>query len=260
MIDFCLPSLYDGGIDLTRTLGRTLLKRSSRYSSRKASTLSVSFPRVLKLPVIPLFLQIIGLFILWALYRTFFQFPEWVDEIFVKAVVFGGPAFLYARRVMGGQDKLGLSVKNFWCGMYFGLFIGGLYGFVGVLRSLMHGVHIEPIPLFSSSAFWYQFFLAIMTAWWESLFFFGYIMNALKEEYRLPEVASVIGAMLVFVVFHAPLRILLGGWSAVTFSQLAILGIFAVGQSILFLRTRSIFSVTLSHALWGMVLLVYGVQ
>ncbi len=220
----------------------------------------MSFPRLSNLPVIPLFLQIVGLFILWALYRTFFHFPEWVDEVIVKAIVFGGPAFLYARRVAGGQNKLGLSSKNFWCGMYFGLFIGGLYGFVGVLRSLMHGVHIEPIPLFSSSAFWYQFFLAIMTAWWESLFFFGYIMNALKDEYRLPEVASVIGAMVVFVMFHAPLRILLSGWNGVTFSQLAILGIFAIGQAILFLRTRSIFAVTLSHALWGMVLLVYGVQ
>mgnify|MGYP001587708489 FL=1 len=85
-------------------------------------------------------------------------------------------------------------------------------------------------------------------------------MNALKDEYRLPEVASVIGAMVVFVMFHAPLRILLSGWNGVTFSQLAILGIFAIGQAILFLRTRSIFAVTLSHALWGMVLLVYGVQ
>ena len=236
------------------------MKRLSKHSSRKALTLLTSFPRLSNLPAIPLFLQIVCLFILWALYRTFFQFPAWVDEVIVKAIIFGGPAFLYARRVVGGQEKLGLSTKNFWCGMYFGLFVGGLYGFVGALRSLMQGVHIEAIPLFSSSAYWYQFFLAVMTAWWESLFFFGYIMNALKEEYRLPEVASVIGAMLVFVMFHAPLRVLLGGWNSVTFSQLAILGIFAVGQAILFLRTRSIFSVILSHALWGMVLLVYGVQ
>jgi hypothetical protein len=189
-----------------------------------------------------------------------FHFPEWFDEIFVKAVVFGGPAFLYARHRMGGQERLGLGSKNFWCGMYLGLLVGGVYGFIGASRTLVQGVHIEPIMLFSSSAFWWQFFLAIMTSWWESLFFFGYIMNAVQEEYRLPEYASVVAAAVVFVAFHAPLRLVLMGWNGVTAAQLAILGLFAVGQAILFLRSRSIFAITLSQALWGMVLLVYGVQ
>ena len=195
---------------------------------------------------------------IWLLYRTFFTMPEWFDEVIAKAAVFGLPALLYARSIKNGSEKLGLSSKRFWSGMYMGLFVGGVYGFVGVLRALTSGVHVEPALLFTSSGFWYQFFLATMTAWWESLFFFGFLMNAVQEEYRLPEAVAVVAATILFIVFHAPLRIMLEGASTLAASQLALLGIFAAGQAILFLRTKSIFSVTLSHALWGMVLVIYG--
>jgi hypothetical protein len=120
------------------------------------------------------------------------------------------------------------------------------------------GVHVEPALLFSSSAFWFQFFLAMMTAWWESVFFFGFIMHALQDEYKFSEIVSVIGVVLVFIIFHAPLRIMLAGFSPATVAQLMLLAIFAAGQSILFLRTKSVYAVTISHALWGMVLMVYG--
>lgn len=202
--------------------------------------------------------QIIGLFIVWALYRSLFVFPDWFDEIFAKGVVFGLPSLLYARNALRGREKLGLSPDRFWCGMYMGLLVGGIYGFVGAFRSLSSGTHVEPGMLFASSQFWYTFFLAMMTGWWESVFFFGYIMNALKDEYKLPEVFAVVVACIVFVAFHAPLRFMLEGFGSIAVAQLTLLGIFAAGQAILFLRTKSLYSIVISHALWGMVLMIYG--
>lgn len=207
---------------------------------------------------VPLLFQIIGLFVIWALYRSLALFPEWFDEIIAKGIVFGIPSILYARNAIRGSEKLGIVASRFWPGLYMGLLVGGIYGFVGAGRSIFGGVPVEPALLFSSSAFWFQFFLAMMTAWWESVFFFGFIMNALQDEYRFSEIVSVIGAVLVFIIFHAPLRIMLAGFSSVTVAQLMLLAIFAAGQSILFLRTKSVYAVTISHALWGMVLMVYG--
>lgn len=225
------------------------MKRSSKPSSSSRGHNKVW---------VPLLFQIIGLFVIWALYRSLALFPEWFDEIIAKGIVFGIPSILYARNAIRGSEKLGIVASRFWPGLYMGLLVGGIYGFVGAGRSIFGGVPVEPALLFSSSAFWFQFFLAMMTAWWESVFFFGFIMNALQDEYRFSEIVSVIGAVLVFIIFHAPLRIMLAGFSSVTVAQLMLLAIFAAGQSILFLRTKSVYAVTISHALWGMVLMVYG--
>ena len=195
-------------------------------------------------------------FLIWVCYRAFVQLPEWVDEIFAKAVVFGIPTILYARNhVRSGSHQIGLEKIRFWPGLYIGLMVGGLYGFVGVLRSILHADEIMPVMLFSSSIFWRTFFLAIMTAWWESLFFFGYVLNALidKVKYEIPAVAIATG---VFLLFHLPLRLIIGGPGLL--SALFLLTLFAIGQSILYLRTRSLYSIAISHAIWGMVLLLYG--
>lgn len=192
------------------------------------------------------------------MYRSLGLFPEWFDEIIAKGIVFGIPSILYARNAVRGAEKLGILSSRFWPGLYMGLLVGGIYGFIGAGRSLFGGTPVEPALLFSSGTFWFQFFLAMMTAWWESVFFFGFIMNALQDEYKFSEYVSVIGAVLVFIIFHAPLRIMLTGLSPLTIAQLTLLAFFAAGQSILFLRTKSIYAVTISHALWGMVLMVYG--
>lgn len=225
------------------------MKRSSKFSSSNRGHNRVR---------IPLLFQIVGLFVIWALYRSLALFPEWFDEIFAKGIVFGIPSILYARSVIRGSERLGVASSRFWPGLYMGLLVGGIYGFVGAGRSIFGGAHVEPALLFSSSVFWFQFFLAMMTAWWESVFFFGFIMNALQDEYKFSEIIAVIGAVLVFILFHAPLRIMLAGFTPVTVAQLMLLAIFAAGQSILFLRTKSVYAVTISHALWGMVLMVYG--
>jgi len=194
------------------------------------------------------------------MYRQLALFPEWFDEIIAKGIVFGIPSIVYARSAIRGAEKLGIASSRFWPGLYLGLLVGGIYGFVGVARSLTGGTHVEPSMLFSSSAFWFQFFLAMMTAWWESVFFFGFMMNALQDEYHLPEIPALIGAVLVFLVFHAPLRIMLTGFTSLTVAQLSLLALFAVGQAILFMRTKSVYAVTISHALWGMVLMTYGTK
>jgi hypothetical protein len=232
------------------------LRKSSERSKARAKTASLSLnTRVGKLPTL---VFAFVLFICWAIYRSLASFPEWFDEIILKAIVFGIPVWLYANRTAHSEDKLGLTSERFWCGMYMGLFVGGIYGFVGVLRSYLANIPIELGLLFASDGFWIAFTLAMFTAWWESLFFFGYIYNGVKDDHRLPELFTILITVIVFVAFHAPLRFLTAGFTPLAFAQLGVLALFAIGQAILFVRTKSIFAVTISHALWGMVLLIYG--
>jgi len=176
----------------------------------------------------------------------------------VKALVFGMPAWVYAREVKNSNAKIGLSNKSFWKGMFIGLLLGGFYQFVVVLGFRLRGEENLRYFLLSSPAFWKVFLLAVLTAWWESLFFFGYVLNRLLEKTKNVEMVAVGLAIIVFLIFHAPLRVILVGSSQQLIGELIILGIFAAGQAILYLRTRSLYAVTISHALWGLVFMIYG--
>lgn len=201
---------------------------------------------------------LVVLFVIWASYRTFFHFPEWVDEVLAKAVVFGGPALLYARGSKRGEDVLGLGNARFWSGMFVGLLVGGFYEFLAVLSVMMRAAPSTQASVLTSPLFWKIFFLAIFTAWWESLFFFGYVLNALMEKFRHAEIPAILVSTGVFLLFHLPFRIVTNGINQQLVYQLLVLALFAIGQAIVYLRTKSIYAITLSHALWGLVLFVYN--
>ncbi len=196
------------------------------------------------------------IFGVWVLYRLVVRAPLWVDEIFVKAIVFGLPAWAYACSIKNNHNVMGFSNDLFWKGMFSGLLLGGFYEFIGVFAYMARGTTFMRAYIFASPIFLESFFLAMMTAFWESLFFFGYVLNRTKEMFKM-EIPAIVLTSTIFVLFHAPLRFLVTGVTPQLWSELFVLFLFAVGQSILFLRTKSIFSVVLSHTLWGMVLLIY---
>jgi len=206
-------------------------------------------------------LTLAGVFLFWLTYRLIFRFPEWFDEIFVKAFVFGVPAWVYAYQTSKrkkSSDPMGFTTIGIWQGLFFGLCIGGFFQFVAVLSLRLRGDVVMPSFTAIAPYFWTFLALALMTAWWESLFFFGYVIGNLRDR-KMSEVPVVAITTLVFLLFHAPLRFVLVGSAEQLVSQLFVLSFFAIGQAILYLRTKSMYAITLSHMLWGMVFLLYGV-
>lgn len=201
-----------------------------------------------------------SLLILWVAYRAFVRDqPLWFDEGIAKAIVFGLPVFWFAARSKFIASEIGLNVGQMVPGLYMGVAIGGLYGFVGILSQVMGGRQVVEANLFASPTFWWYAAMALLTAWWESLFFFGLPVQYLRS------IASWLSEWLVggfvvvlFLLFHSPLRLMLSGGSSQFILQLAILGLFAMGQYLLYTRTKNMYSLVLSHALWGLVIQVYA--
>jgi len=143
-------------------------------------------------------------------------------------------------------------------GLWMGLAIGGVFGFAGALASLARkGVIVQAAPLFATDAFWWEFMLAMMTGFWESLFFFCWITTVILEKYKKwPILNQVLLTAVIFLVFHLPNALLRFDLNLIG-GQLFLLFFFAIGQALLFYRVRNIYALALSHALWGMVLLVH---
>ncbi len=214
----------------------------------KLSTYSNSF-HVFWLVVLASFCSLV-------LYRLSIHAPVWFDEIFAKALIFGAPLWFYARVSKQPHSFFGLECKRFWVGAFNGLALGGLFGFVATLASSYRKATVFIPGLFQSNAFWWEFSLAFATAWWESLFFYGFILPILTKKVK-NEMNALGYTTVLFLLFHFPNLILKVGLAA-SLQPMLLLAVFAFGQGILFLRTRSIATVVISHAFWGMALLVYG--
>lgn len=195
-------------------------------------------------------------FIALFLYRFLITAPIWFDEVLFKAIIFGAPLWIFALKIRRGASFFHFERKHFWVGAFNGLAIGGIFGFLGLFSGAIEKGSVFIPYLFSSSKFWGTFGLAFATAWWESLFFYGLVLSYLAYKYKNEWISTIL-ATLVFLLFHAPVLILRSGFSG-SLQPLLLLTFFAFGQAILFLRTKSVSSVIVSHAFWGMVLLVYG--
>ncbi len=197
--------------------------------------------------------------LIWFLYRMLFHFPVWFDEIIGKAIFFGLPVSLYISLTGTQVIRQTYAVGRLYRGLLLGVLIGGVFGFAATLTSFLgRGVVVQAAPLFTSNDFWWQFFLALMTGFWESLFFFSWVMVVVQEKYRRwgiwPQLLLVAA---IFVIFHLPNTILRAPSALIVVNQVILLSIFAVGQGLLFARTKNFYALAISQAIWGMVLLVH---
>lgn len=223
---------------------------------RRASKVSKSFAK----PNLQLFWFLVAFsFVALVLYRGLFNLPVWFDEIVAKAFIFGLPVLVYAVASRQKSLSFGMEPGRFWLGAYLGLALGGSFGFVAMLASAVKTGGPILIPnLFLAKDFWWAFFLALGTAWWESLFFYGLNLNVLQTAYKNEWRANLMATGL-FVLFHAPILVLRGSVAG-AIVPLFLLALFAFGQGVIYLRFRSLMAMIVSHAFWGMALLVYTLR
>ncbi len=227
--------------------------KTSKSSNRRPTTSSYS--SITHVAFIPLLVLV---FIVWVIYRSLFKFPIWFDETIGKAIFFGLPVWLYMTLTKSKSMAQTFSLGRLFPGLFLGLAVGGIFGFSGVLASLFHQhVTIQAVPLFMSDQFWWEFFLAMMTGFWETLFFYCWVMVIVTEKYaKWSFVNQLLMISTIFLLFHIP-NTLLRFEGVTVVSQLFLLFFFGLGQALLFARYRNLYALALSQAIWGMVIVIY---
>lgn len=193
------------------------------------------------------------LLIVWGFYRLLSPLPVWIEEAFIKGIVFGLPIFwMVFRREKRDFSSLGIGMTNFYKSVALGLGLGILFLIFGQISNflrfgdLLTFTQIQP----SSGELGSFLFLAFMTAWWEELVFAGFILQRLAETLKDEWRASLITAFL-FSLLYVPAMISRGTQPSQVALQLVLLFSLGLGNSILMLRTRNLIAPIMSHALWG---------
>lgn len=190
------------------------------------------------------------LLVVWGFYRFLFRFPEEIEELFIKPVVWLLPVFYFIRRERATLASIGITGKNLFQSIYLALALGAFFVIEALIINyvkyggLNFGANIGQNALLESLG------LSFATAVSEEISFRGYLFNrvwyALGDEWKANIITS-----LVWALVHVPITIFVWKLSlSAAFVYLLLTAIFGVGSAFVFARTQNVFSSIFLHVLW----------
>lgn len=96
------------------------------------------------------------LIIIWAFYRFLFQFPDNIEELVIKPILWLLPLYFIVRKEGFGLSSVGLTFKNLFPSIYLSLGLGAVFVIEGVLANYLKyghfnfGANLGSAPLLAS--------------------------------------------------------------------------------------------------------------
>ncbi|MBX4206029.1 CPBP family intramembrane metalloprotease [Candidatus Microgenomates bacterium] len=191
------------------------------------------------------------LLIFWGFYRLIFQFPEEMEEAILKPLIWILPLlWIVFRKEKNNLESLGITTKNLFPSVYFSFALGAVFVIEGLIGNylkhgtLNFGANIGDKTLLAS------FGISLITAISEEISFRGFIFNRLSTAFN----SEIIGNLLStagWVIIHMPITFFIWKMApAQAVTYLALTGIFGLGASFVFARTKNVFSSIFLHVLW----------
>lgn len=190
------------------------------------------------------------LIIIWVFYRFLFQFPDNVEELVIKPLLWLLPLYLLVRKEGYGISTLGFTFKNLFPAIYLSIGLGAVFVIEGLLANyLKYGgfnfaANIGTSPLLLSLG------LSFATAFSEETAFRGYIFNRLGFALRNELTANIIQTVL-WTAIHIPIAFFI--WNLGLTAGLIYLGltaVFGLGSGFIFARTGNVWGSIFLHVLW----------
>lgn len=190
------------------------------------------------------------LIVVWGFYRFLFKFPDDIEELIIKPIIWLTPLFYFLSKEKLGISSLGITFKNLFPAIYLSIGLGAFFVMEAMLinyvryKGFNFGANLGSLPFATSLG------LSFATAISEELTFRGYIFNrlwfCLKNEWNANLLTSTLWALI-----HVPVTFFV--WKLDPMSAVIYLGLtalFGVGSSFVFGRTKNILSSILLHVLW----------
>lgn len=197
-------------------------------------------------------------FLVWGIYRQLFRLPEAFEETVLKFLVFGVPVFFVVLvKEKGKLEDLGMVTKGMVASLYFGLLFGLWLAVAGNVVAFLRDGGIGFNPDIGVAEFGNLMLLGLVTAFWEQLFFMGYMLPRVMANLR-HELISVLVVAILFAVIHLPIQIAQDVELSQLFIRFVLLFTLGFGNGVLYLRFRNLIAPIFSHLAWGSVIYLFG--
>ena len=190
------------------------------------------------------------LVIVWVFYRFLFRFPDDIEELVIKPIVWLLPILYFLRKEKMGLSSLGITLKNLFPSLYLSLGLGTVFVAEGLLANYLKygsfnfGANIGAIPLLPSLG------LSFATAFSEETAFRGFIFNRFSMVFK-GEFAANLLQTAIWTGIHIPAAFFVLHMSlSVGLIYLFLTAIFGFGSAFIFGKTKNIFGSVMLHVLW----------
>lgn len=186
----------------------------------------------------------------WGFYRFLFKFPEEIEDLIIKPILWLVPVIVLVRREKLGFSSVGLTFKNLFPSIYLSLALGAFFAIVGVIinffkyQSINFSANVGQAPLFSA------LLLSLAVGFSEEITFRGYIFNRVWHGLGNEWTANIL-VSIGWALVHIPIAVF--WWKLNLPGTIAILiltTIFGIGSSYIFARTKNVAASILLHMLW----------
>ena len=190
------------------------------------------------------------LLVVWGFYRNLFEYPEHVEEMIIKPLLWLFPVFYFLKKERLGLSSLGVTTKNLFPAIYLALILGVVFAVEGVFINYIKHGQIDFSANIGSNFIFIALLISLSTAITEELTFRGFIFNRIWQATGKEWTANFMVAVM-WMLIHLPITIFrwnlgLGGIAG----YLLLVGVFSIGSGFLFARTRNVTSSVLLHVLW----------
>jgi len=197
------------------------------------------------------------IFIVWSIYRIFFFFPEWVDELIVKPLIFLGPIVYILKKEKKDCASIGIKKGNLFADIYLGIFLGVLFASEGLVANYIKYGKFSFAPILPLQGFGIliYIFLSLATAFSEEILGRGFLFARLAKEFK-NNLQAAIYSSLLFVCLHLPIAFKNLSSTTLTIYLLSVF-ILGVTNSLLFSVRKTLTLPILIHVFWNMTVALY---
>lgn len=197
------------------------------------------------------------LILIWAFYRFLFQFPDEVEELVIKPIVWLVPLFYFVKKEGFSFASLGFTFKNLFPSIYLSIGLGAVFVAEGLIANYLKykgfnfGANIGNLPLITSLG------LSFATAFSEESAFRGYLFTRLLFVTGNELTANLITTTL-WTGIHIPIAFFIWKLSfAAGITYLVLTAIFGMGSAFIFSRTKNIWGSIFLHVLWAWPIILF---
>ncbi len=197
------------------------------------------------------------LIVVWGFYRLLFQAPAPFEELIIKPIVWLVPLYILLKKEKASVSSIGFFFNNLFKTAYFAIGLGFVFSFLALFVNYLKYKGFYFDNSFREVTFLGALLLSFITAISEEIAFRGYLLSRLigiiKNEWKASLIVS-----LGWVLIHLPIAIF--DWRidfASLLVYLAVIFLFSMGTTIVFLRTRNILAPILLHVFWQWPIILY---
>jgi len=190
------------------------------------------------------------LLVAWGFYRFLFQFPEEIEELIIKPIVWLGATYYFVKKERAKASSLGITSKNLFPAIYLSLALGAVFVIEGLVVNFVKYGSFNFAANIGQKALFAALGLSFATAISEEITFRGYIFNRVWKALG-NEVWANLSTSFVWALIHVPITIFVWKLSlGAALLYLLLTTIFGIGSAFVFARTKNVASSILLHVLW----------